>query len=61
MPYNYDDCYQKWAKEGYRIIALVYNDNDIFEYKTKRDELEKDLIFCGFTIFETPLKHHVDK
>ena len=61
VPHNYDDCYQKWAKEGYRIIALAYNDNDFFEYKTKRDELEKDLIFCGFAVFETPLKHHADK
>jgi cation-transporting ATPase 13A1 len=61
VPHNYDDCYQKWAKEGYRVLALAYNDNEIFDYSTRREELEKDLIFCGFAIFETPLKHNADK
>ena len=61
IPDNYDDCYEKWAKEGYRILALAYNDNENFEYSTKREELEKDLVFCGFAIFETPLKHNADK
>ena len=61
IPDNYDKCYSKWAKEGYRIIALAYKDNEKYEYNTKREELEKDLIFCGFAIFETPLKDNTDK
>ena len=61
IPDNYDICYFKWAKEGYRILALAYKDNEKYEYNTKREELEKDLIFCGFAIFETPLKDNTNK
>ena len=61
VPDKYDETYRKWAKEGYRILALAYVDNDKFDYNTKREELEKDLIFCGFAIVETPLKPSVSK
>ena len=61
VPEKYDECYRKWAKEGYRILALAYADNDKFDYNTKREDLEKDLIFCGFAIVETPLKSSVSK
>ena len=61
VPENYDECYRKWAKEGYRILALAYADNEKFDYNTKREDLEKDLIFCGFAIVETPLKSSVAK
>ena len=61
VPHNYDECYMKWAKEGYRILALAYKDNEKFDFNTKREELEKDLIFCGFAIAESPLKPNVDK
>ena len=61
VPQNYDECYSKWVKKGYRVLALAYNDNEKFDYNTKRKELEKDLIFCGFLIAETPLKQNVDK
>jgi cation-transporting ATPase 13A1 len=61
VPHNFDECYQRWAKKGYRILALAYGDNEKFDYKTKREELEKGLIFCGFAIFETPLKHNAEK
>ena len=61
VPINYDDCYLKWAKKGYRILALAYNDNEKYDYKTQREELEKNLIFSGFIIAETPLKYNVDK
>ena len=56
VPNDYDKCFNKWARLGYRILALAYNDNDNYTYTTKRDELEKDLIFKGFAIVETPLK-----
>ena len=61
VPDNYDECYRKWAKEGYRILALAYCDNEKYEYGTKREELEKNLIFCGFAIVETPLKPTASK
>ena len=61
VPNNYDEYYIKWAKKGYHIIALAYNDNDQYDYNTKRDILEKDLIFAGFCIFEIPIKEKVDK
>ena len=61
VPENYDDCYLQWAKKGYRILALAYKDNEKFEYNTKREELEKNLIFCGFVLLENPLKQNVDK
>ena len=61
VPDNYDRCFMKWAKEGFRVLALAFKDNDNFTNNTKREELEKDLIFCGFTIFETPLKKKADK
>ena len=61
VPNNYDECYLKWAKKGYSILALAYNDNEKFTYNTKRKELEKDLIFCGFVIIKTPLKEKVEK
>ena len=61
VPQNYDECYRKWAKEGYRILALAYADNEKFDYNTKREDLEKNLMFCGFAIVETPLKPTVNK
>ena len=62
IPENYDECYQKWAKGGYRILTLAYKDIGNCEYNNiKREELEKDLIFCGFAIFETPLKLKTEK
>ena len=61
IPENYDECYRRWAKEGYRILALAYGDNEKFEYNTKREDLEKDLTFCGFAIVETPLKKNAGK
>ena len=56
VPDKYDETYRKWAKEGYRILALAYVDNDKFDYNTKREELEKDLIFCGFAHLLTTSK-----
>ena len=61
IPNDYDECYQKWSKKGYRILALAYKDNEMFQYNTKREELEKDLNYSGFVILETPLKEKVNK
>ena len=40
---------------------MAYGDNEKFEYNTKREDLEKDLTFCGFAIVETPLKKNAGK
>ena len=61
VPPNYDECYLKWAKMGYRILSLAYKDINKYENSSKRSELEKDMIFCGFIIVETPLKDNIDK
>ena len=61
VPLNYDECYLKWAKMGYRILSMAYKDINKFENSSNRAELEKDLIFCGFIIVEAPLKDNIDK
>ena len=61
IPNDYDKCYQKWSQKGYRILALAYKDNEMLQYNTKREELEKDLNYSGFVILETPLKEEVNK
>ena len=61
IPENYDECYNTYAKKGYRILALAYNDCEFFSVNTKRDDAERDLIFCGFVIVETPLKNDTNK
>ena len=61
LPNNYDELYNSYAMQGYRILALGYNDSNSFNISTKRDELEKDLEFCGFVVVETPLKNDTIK
>jgi manganese-transporting P-type ATPase len=61
VPEDYDKCFNTYAKKGYRILALAYNDCEFFNVNTKREEAEKDLIFCGFVIVETPLKNDTNK
>jgi len=61
LPSNYDECYNKYAKLGFRILAIGYKDSNSFSAISKRDEVEKDLTFCGFIIVETPLKHDTEK
>ncbi len=61
LPKDYDEIYNKYAKQGFRILATGYRDSSAFNATTKRDEIEKDLTFCGFIIVETPLKHDSEK
>jgi cation-transporting ATPase 13A1 len=56
VPDNYDSCYNLYAKQGYRILALGYADNPDFNYNSRREDVEKNLIFAGFILVETPLK-----
>eukprot|EP01125_Pyxidicula_operculata_P007025 TRINITY_DN2402_c0_g1_i1.p1 TRINITY_DN2402_c0_g1~~TRINITY_DN2402_c0_g1_i1.p1 ORF type:complete len:1145 (-),score=192.14 TRINITY_DN2402_c0_g1_i1:80-3514(-) len=58
-PSHYKETYLHYAHEGKRIIALAYKPlpggrEKIFS--TSREDIESDLIFAGFLIFECPLK-----
>jgi cation-transporting ATPase 13A1 len=59
-PTNYETTYKKFAREGYRILALGYKyikKNDIGNVSTiSRDTVENDLLFGGFLVFHCPLK-----
>jgi cation-transporting ATPase 13A1 len=60
VPNGYDKCYLKYVKNGARVLAMAYKTlakRPADEYALiKRDEAEKDLIFCGFIVSECPLK-----
>lgn len=56
IPDKYDKLFNEWAKKGYRLLALAYKDDMSLNSHSKREDVEKDLTFCGFVIVETPLK-----
>jgi magnesium-transporting ATPase (P-type) len=55
--------FKKYSSKGYRVLALAYKDipkeTDIDNYL--REEAEKDLIFVGFVVYESPLKGDTKK
>nr|AHW68397.1 putative P-ATPase-V [Nosema pernyi] len=56
--------YKKYAKEGYRVIALAYKkfeNSNINLNNLSRNEIEKDLIFSGFILFSCRLKHNAQE
>lgn len=59
MPEYYDETYKFFTKKGYRVLALSYKTlNPDKDYEdVEREELECDLIFCGFYICTSPLKN----
>jgi len=60
VPSDFDERLYKLVNKGYRVIAVGYRTLNDVKYnrlmKIKRDEVEKDLEFLGFIIFENPLK-----
>jgi len=60
VPSDFDDRLYKLVNKGYRVIAVGYRTLNDIKYnrlmKIKRNEVEKDLEFLGFIIFENPLK-----
>ncbi|CAK72470.1 unnamed protein product (macronuclear) [Paramecium tetraurelia] len=55
VPDEYEYCYQHYSNLGYRVLCLA--DREIEEYENQeREELEKNLVFRGFLICESPLK-----
>jgi cation-transporting ATPase 13A1 len=60
IPHWYDATHKKLAREGYRVLALCSKSMQ-FETRAKlvlvdRDDVESDLIFCGFLVTCSPLK-----
>lgn len=60
VPENYERVYKTFARRGARIIAMAYktmkvSSNDAIR-SLKREEVECDLTFAGFLVFECPLK-----
>ncbi|KAJ3129220.1 hypothetical protein HK098_002204 [Nowakowskiella sp. JEL0407] len=60
IPANYDELLSHYAKSGYRVIALAWrvlsNISWIRVLRLSRSEVEKDLYFLGFVVFENKLK-----
>ncbi|ORX44343.1 hypothetical protein BCR36DRAFT_373362 [Piromyces finnis] len=59
VPSYYDDLYKYWARNGSRVIALGYKKTNLNVSAIRnitRNEVECDLTFVGFLLFECPLK-----
>lgn len=59
-PENYDEIYLEMARRGARVLSLGYKKLGHLSHQQIRDisreEVEKDLEFCGFVIISCPLK-----
>ena len=54
----YEKAYKYYTVKGYRVLTLAYKKLQVdldFE-EVLREDVEKDLVFCGFFICESPLK-----
>ncbi|ANQ06043.1 Integral membrane protein [Plasmodium coatneyi] len=58
VPANYDEMLNSLSIKGYRVICLAANvlDNKVVSKNVKREDIEKDLHFCGFLTFICPIK-----
>ena len=60
VPENYEFVYKTFARRGARIIAMAYKTMGSLDAESirslKREEVECDLSFAGFLVFECPLK-----
>ncbi|ORX77383.1 hypothetical protein BCR32DRAFT_295634 [Anaeromyces robustus] len=60
VPGDFNQKLHRLVNKGYRVIAVGYKTMDNIKYhklmKMKREEVECDLEFLGFVIFENPLK-----
>ncbi|EUD65340.1 hypothetical protein C922_04283 [Plasmodium inui San Antonio 1] len=58
IPPNYDQMLNNLSIKGYRVICLAANvlDNKVVSKNVKREDIEKDLHFCGFLTFICPIK-----
>ena len=58
IPANYYFELYRLAKQGYRVIALGFRELDKETTKADRDEVEQQLVFLGFYVFDNPLKEN---
>lgn len=58
IPPNYIETYKYFSRQGYRVISLAYKTFSSKSNLTRksREEIESDLIFCGFLVFDCPIK-----
>eukprot|EP00331_Platyophrya_macrostoma_P003123 CAMPEP_0176412314 /NCGR_PEP_ID=MMETSP0127-20121128/4078_1 /TAXON_ID=938130 /ORGANISM="Platyophrya macrostoma, Strain WH" /LENGTH=694 /DNA_ID=CAMNT_0017791977 /DNA_START=89 /DNA_END=2173 /DNA_ORIENTATION=+ len=58
VPKDYEKVYRQYAKTGYRILALGYKkvSEEVSLSDLTREDLESDLEFAGFLLFESILK-----
>jgi cation-transporting ATPase 13A1 len=60
VPKYYNETFLHYASQGKRVIAMAYKKlpkvNRENARNVSRDEIESDLEFCGFLVFECPLK-----
>ncbi|KAI4840977.1 cation transporting ATPase [Plasmodium brasilianum] len=58
IPENYDEVLNSLSIRGYRVLCLAANvlDNKIISKNVRREDIEKDLFFCGFLTFICPIK-----
>lgn len=54
IPLDYEEVLHEYTKRGYRVIAL--GSKELEEDDGSRDQMEKELQFNGFIIFENKLK-----
>ena len=63
VPPKYEETYKHFTRNGGRVLALAYKfmstENEVGQGRIndlKREEVEKDLMFAGFLVLQTPLK-----
>lgn len=56
LPSNYQDMLSEYTRNGLRIISLAYKNVSKEEIEGSEEELEKDLEFLGFLVFNNPIK-----
>ncbi|VTZ66881.1 cation transporting ATPase, putative [Plasmodium chabaudi chabaudi] len=58
IPENYDKILTSLSIKGYRVICLAASilDNKLIQKNLRREDVEKDLYFCGFLAFLCPIK-----
>eukprot|EP01080_Neovahlkampfia_damariscottae_P004151 gene4151-7461_t len=56
IPKDYDELYKSYMKNGSRVIALGIKKMKNNSISMSRNEVEKDLNFCGFAIFHSDIK-----
>lgn len=68
VPPNYEETFKYFTRNGGRVLALGYKylstDSELSRGKIndlKREEVEKDLLFAGFLVLQTPLKEDAKK